>query len=236
MIGAGGAGGAVAHALLDAGVGTLAVADMSPEQAAALVATLTDHYGPGRAEVAGDLSAACTAADGLVNCTPMGMDKHPGMPVAASDLRPDLWVADIVYFPLETELLRSARALGCRVLPGSGMALFQAVRAFRLFTGLEPDNDRMWEAFRSFDTGQAIGTRRAIVREEDMTHIRWKARPVRAGQGRPPRPPDLPHSDGFAGPARGRPGGNQRPLRPLHMVPGATKRSAAGAFGNPHPR
>ncbi|MGI3166961.1 shikimate dehydrogenase [Pseudooceanicola sp. 200-1SW] len=155
MIGAGGAGGAVAHALLDAGVGTLAVADMSPEQAAALVATLTDHYGPGRAEVAGDLPAACAAADGLVNCTPMGMDKHPGMPVAATDLRPDLWVADIVYFPLETELLRTARALGCRVLPGSGMALFQAVRAFRLFTGLEPDNDRMWEAFRSFDTGQA---------------------------------------------------------------------------------
>lgn len=152
MIGAGGAGGAVAHALLDAGTGTLLVADLSPEMAKGLVATLTEHYGEGRASAVADLSAAAASAQGLVNCTPVGMEKYPGMPVAASDLRPDLWVADIVYFPLETELLRTARAIGCRVLPGSGMALHQAARAFKLFTGREPDSARMWEAFRSFDT------------------------------------------------------------------------------------
>ncbi|WP_328598872.1 shikimate dehydrogenase [Pseudooceanicola pacificus] len=154
LIGAGGAGGAVAHALLDAGVGTLMVADLSAAMARDLSAALADRYGAGRAEAVTDLPAAIASADGMVNATPVGMDKHPGMPVAASDLRPDIWVGDIVYFPLETELLRTARALGCRVLPGSGMALYQAARAFRLFTGLEPDTGRMWEAFRSFDPGR----------------------------------------------------------------------------------
>ncbi|WP_370285486.1 shikimate dehydrogenase [Pseudooceanicola nanhaiensis] len=154
LVGAGGAGGAVAHALLDAGVGTLLVADLSDSMARDLSATLAERYGAERAEAVTDLPAAIASADGMVNATPMGMDKHPGMPVAASDLRPELWVGDIVYFPLETELLRTARALGCRVLPGSGMALYQAARAFRLFTGLEPDTEGMWEAFRSFDPGR----------------------------------------------------------------------------------
>ncbi len=154
LIGAGGAGGAVAHALLDAGVDTLLVADISDAMARELSMVLTERYGAGRAETVTDVRAAIASAHGVVNATPMGMDKNPGMPVAAADLRPDLWVGDIVYFPLETELLRTARALGCRVLPGSGMALHQAEQAFRLFTGLEPDTERMWEAFRSFDPGR----------------------------------------------------------------------------------
>jgi shikimate dehydrogenase len=58
-------------------------------------------------------------------------------------LRPGLWVAEVVYRPLETELLRAARALGCATLDGGGMAVFQAVDAFRLFTGREPDAARM---------------------------------------------------------------------------------------------
>ena len=65
-------------------------------------------------------------------------------------IEPRHWVADVVYFPLETALLRAARARGCRVLPGSGMAIFQAVRAFRLFTGREADPARMRATFESF--------------------------------------------------------------------------------------
>jgi shikimate dehydrogenase len=56
-------------------------------------------------------------------------------------------VAEIVYFPLETELLRAARGLGCRTLDGGGMAVFQAAGAFRLFTGREPDTARMLRHF-----------------------------------------------------------------------------------------
>jgi shikimate dehydrogenase len=95
----------------------------------------------------GDLVAEVAAADGLVNCTPVGMAKLPGAPLPVALLRPALWVAEIVYFPLETELLRAARAIGCRTLDGGGMAVFQAVGAFRLFTGLEPDAARMQRHF-----------------------------------------------------------------------------------------
>jgi shikimate dehydrogenase len=58
-------------------------------------------------------------------------------------------VADIVYFPEDTELLRAARAAGCRTVPGSGMAVYQAVRAFELFTGARPDADTMADHFRA---------------------------------------------------------------------------------------
>jgi shikimate dehydrogenase len=83
----------------------------------------------------------------MVNTTPLGMAKYPGMAVAPELLRRDLWVADIVYFPLETELLRQARLRGCRTMSGGGMAVFQAVGAFRLFTALEPDAARMLRHF-----------------------------------------------------------------------------------------
>lgn len=62
-------------------------------------------------------------------------------------LRPDLWVADVVYRPLDTELIAAARARGCRVLDGGRMTVFQAVESFRLFTGMEPDADRMLQHF-----------------------------------------------------------------------------------------
>ena len=72
---------------------------------------------------AGDrVDQVIASANGLVNATPVGMAKYPGMPVAAQLLREELGVADIVYFPLETELLRAARALGCRTMSGGGMA------------------------------------------------------------------------------------------------------------------
>ena len=105
-------------------------------------------FGP-RARAATDVSRAMDGADGLVNATPLGMARYPGMAVAAKLLRPDLWVADIVYFPLETELLRQARARGCRTMDGGGMAVFQAAHAFRLFSGCEADVERMLRHFRA---------------------------------------------------------------------------------------
>ena len=100
------------------------------------------------------LENALAEADGLVNTTPMGMAKLPGTPVPATWLRAELWVAEIVYFPLETELLRDARALGCRTLDGGNMAVFQAVKAFELFSGEVPDAQRMLAHFQSM-TDQA---------------------------------------------------------------------------------
>ena len=147
QVGAGGAGAAVAYALLAEGVERLALIDTDRGRAEAVASRLEALFGPGRATAGTHLADAIAAACGIVNATPVGMTKHPGTPVPAALLRPDLWVADVVYVPLETELLAAARAAGCRTLDGGGMTVFQAADAFRLFTGLEPDSDRMRAAF-----------------------------------------------------------------------------------------
>jgi shikimate dehydrogenase len=149
QLGAGGAGSAVAEALLARGVGRLWLHDSDPARAAALAAALAARHGAGRAVTAPELAAAVAGADGLVNCTPVGMAKLPGLPLPAAMLHARLWVAEIVYFPLETALLAAARALGCRTLDGGHMAVFQAAHAFRLFTGREPDVARMQARFRA---------------------------------------------------------------------------------------
>jgi shikimate dehydrogenase len=151
QMGAGGAGSAVAHALLMEGVKQLTLFDVNPHSARTLVDNLNAHFPGERAKVGEDLATALAMADGLVNTTPMGMAKLPGTPVPRELLRAALWVAEIVYFPLETELLRDARALGCRTLDGSTMAVFQAVKAFELFTGLEADAERMSAHFHSMN-------------------------------------------------------------------------------------
>jgi shikimate dehydrogenase len=145
LLGAGGAGGAVAQALADEGTGEILVHDIDHRRAT----VLAERLGIGRARVVDDLAEAAASADGIVNTTPVGMAKLPGLPLPEALVDPRHWVADIVYFPLETELLTLARGRGCRVLPGSGMALYQAVRAFELFTGRRPDPDRMWAAFEA---------------------------------------------------------------------------------------
>ncbi|WP_420029969.1 shikimate dehydrogenase [Pseudomonas poae] len=152
QMGAGGAGAAVAHALLAEGVEQLSIFDVDRARARDLVDNLTQRFGSGRAQVGNHLESAIAEADGLVNTTPMGMAKLPGTPVPSSLLRAQLWVAEIVYFPLETELLRNARALGCRTLDGGNMAVFQAVKAFELFSGEAPDAQRMLAHFQSMNT------------------------------------------------------------------------------------
>ena len=152
QMGAGGAGAAVAHALLSEGVQLLSIFDVEISRAQALADNLNQHFGAGRAVAGHDLPSSMAQADGLVNTTPMGMKKLPGMPVPVELLRAELWVAEIVYFPLETELLRNARALGCRTLDGGNMAVFQAVKAFELFSGVVPDAQRMLAHFQSMNS------------------------------------------------------------------------------------
>ena len=151
QMGAGGAGAAVAHALLSEGVQQLSIFDVEISRAQSLADNLNQHFGSNRAVAGHDLALTLAEADGLVNTTPMGMKKLPGMPVPVELLRAELWVAEIVYFPLETELLRNARALGCRTLDGGNMAVFQAVKAFELFSGVVPDAQRMLAHFQSMN-------------------------------------------------------------------------------------
>lgn len=149
LLGAGGAGCAVAHALLQQGVQHLHIHDLERNREADLVESLSRRFGAGRATAVDDLGKAMQKADGLVHATPMGMASHPGLPLAADLLKPAHWVAEVVYFPLETELLRLARGLGCPTVDGSGMAVCQAVNAFRLFTGIEADAAAMRRDFEA---------------------------------------------------------------------------------------
>jgi quinate/shikimate dehydrogenase (NAD+) len=142
LLGAGGAGAAVGHAILAAGARRLTVLDVDDERALALADTL----GP-RATGAGlgRLGEALADADGLIHATPTGMDAHPGTAVPAELLHPRLWVAEVVYMPLETQLLSDARERGCRTLDGGAMVALQAAGSLELFTGAQPDRDRMLE-------------------------------------------------------------------------------------------
>jgi len=147
QFGAGGAGAAVAHALLTLGTGEVVIIDTDEARSRDLAAALCERFGKGRASSGSSPEEALSSADGMVNTTPLGMAKYPGMVIPSDLLRSDLWIADIVYFPLETELLRQARIRGCRTMSGGGMAVFQAVGAFQHFTGLEADTARMLRHF-----------------------------------------------------------------------------------------
>lgn len=147
LMGAGGAGAAVGYALLDQGAAHVSIIDTDTQKAKDCATRLAKRFGDERVSATDDLAGALRDAQGLVNATPTGMTGHPGLPVPADLVRDDLWVSDVVYFPLETELIRLARSRGCRVVPGGGMAVFQAVGAFEYFTGRAPDAERMVRHF-----------------------------------------------------------------------------------------
>ncbi|MDQ4051439.1 MAG: shikimate dehydrogenase, partial [Actinomycetota bacterium] len=140
---------AVAHALVRLGARRVQVFDPNADQAAALVRSVevSDPDADVRSVSEVDLPGILAAASGLVNATPVGMAAHPGSPLPSDLLREDLWLADIVYRPLVTDLLRAARALGCRTLSGAGMAVHQAADAFELITGQPADRAAMVSDF-----------------------------------------------------------------------------------------
>lgn len=154
QIGAGGAGSAVAYALLDLGFEHITLLDLDQARASALADRMNALYGDGRITIGSDLAAALDdGATGITHVTPTGMATHPGCAVPTELLRPDLWVAEVVYFPLETELVRRARAAGCLTVDGGGMAAEQAVEAFSLFTGVPASQSRMYAHLREMVGG-----------------------------------------------------------------------------------
>ena len=146
QFGAGGAGAATAYAVLAIGAGQVRVVDVDPARAAALAGAMNARFGRARAVVA-DPRLALADANGVIQATPIGMASHPGVPFDLSLLRPDHWVAEVIYLPIETACLRAARERGCATMDGSGMAVMQAVKAFELFTGRPADAARMRGAF-----------------------------------------------------------------------------------------
>ena len=163
QIGAGGAGAAVAYAAAKLSVAHLAIFDIDRARAQTLADRICRGFGAGRATAIADFVDPVAQADGLINTTPIGMTGHPGMPIPADLLRREQWVADVIYFPRETALLRAARDKGCKTLDGGGMAVFQAVAAFGLFTGMPADPERMLRHFSTMDAAAppaSAGSRR----------------------------------------------------------------------------
>jgi shikimate dehydrogenase len=149
LVGAGGAGAAVGYAMLKLGSKRLIIRDTDVSRAIALSSRLRELFDSRDIRVCHDLPTALANSHGLVHATPTGMRKHPGLPVPADFLYPPLWIAEIVYVPLITQLLAIARLQGCRTLDGGGMAVFQAALAFKLFFEVEPDIPRMLRRFHS---------------------------------------------------------------------------------------
>jgi shikimate dehydrogenase len=145
QLGAGGAGSAVAHAMLTLGARHLTLVDLDENKAKRLAEVLAIEFGVDRvaAGAPGALTALLAKAEGVINATPVGMAHHPGSPIDVADLRVDMWVADIVYRPTDTALLQAARAIGAPTLHGGGMSVYQAAAAFEYFTRAPADVEAM---------------------------------------------------------------------------------------------
>ena len=152
LIGAGGVGRAAGFALARLGVPDLRILDQDPARAAGLA---RDLGGGARAET--DLAAALAGAAGVVNATPVGMLPNRDSPIPPALLRPDLWVADVVYHPLMTPLLVAARAAGARIVTGRALTIHQASDAFALFTGARPPLAPLGAAFDAVIAARASG-------------------------------------------------------------------------------
>jgi len=135
VLGAGGAARAVVFGLLQRGAGLIHVANRTLARAEDLRETFGKRVHPVRWEETGGLLGG---AHLLVNTTSLGMTGQPALDVAVDHLPTSAVVADIVYTPLETGLLRAAKARGLRRADGLGMLLHQAVRGFSLWFGVEP--------------------------------------------------------------------------------------------------
>ena len=148
LLGAGGAGAAVGYAALGLGVSELSIFDLDPSRAAALASSLGVQFPNRKIAPSANLKSALALASGLIHCTPIGMLGHPGMPLDEKLLRSSMWISEIVYVPIETELLKAARRAGCATADGGHMNVGQAIRGFKLFTGRDADAARMDAHFR----------------------------------------------------------------------------------------
>lgn len=146
LFGAGGAGAAVASALLDFGVQQLRVIDTQPTQREHLQEQLSPTLTNGAVLQTGGPEMAADwvpTANAVVNATPIGMEHLPGTPFDVELLTADQWVADVIYRPVETRLLAAARRLGCATVDGTAMLVEQAAGTFELQTGLPANRGRM---------------------------------------------------------------------------------------------
>ena len=140
LLGAGGAARGVAVALDQSGAGTIHLLNRDRARATSLAALLGPRLNanivPGALSDWNDVSGTAMLA---VNSTSAGMGDNPPLAIDLSRLRKDAAVCDIVYHPLETQLLKDAAARGLKTIDGLGMLMHQAAPSFEAFFGTWPD-------------------------------------------------------------------------------------------------
>ncbi len=158
MAGAGGVGKAIAFALADLGATAVTVFDPDHAKAERLAAALAGAAPALEARAAPSIAGAMEGAEGLVNCTPLGMNGHPGSALPAALMPRRGWAFDAVYTPVGTEFLAAARSCGLDVMSGYELFFHQGLHAFRLFAGTAPDSDALRAALlRDPDAAPAPG-------------------------------------------------------------------------------
>lgn len=150
LLGAGGAARAVAVALLDLGISGLCIANRTVDRAAALAAALGNRVS---AYPIDDAPKIAGEAGLIVNCTAAGMGGD-GVPIALETIATEAAVVDTVYTPLETPLLRAARAKGLATVDGLGMLIHQGRPGFRAWFGIDPIVDSAVRTLLAADIGR----------------------------------------------------------------------------------
>lgn len=140
LIGTGGVGKAVAFGLIGLGAKEIHCVDLDPSKAEALATALRALGSDTRVETASDALAAAEGADGIINCTPLGMVGIGGSPLPFEAMRAATWVFDAVYTPVDTEFLQDARRAGLTVISGYELFFGQGVDAWAIFTGVDVDH------------------------------------------------------------------------------------------------
>lgn len=135
LVGAGGVGRAISFALAMLGARGVRIVDSNLAKAGALAQALRTAFRGLAVETPEDAASAMKRADGVVNCTPLGMSGYPGSAVPRDALAGCNWAFDAVYTPVETQLKRDCEHAGVAFLSGYELFFHQGVDAFRIFSG-----------------------------------------------------------------------------------------------------
>lgn len=144
--GAGGVGKAIGFALAELGASAIRLFDPDRAKAEALAKALSSIDRPMEIVIAETIADASYGADGVINCTPLGMVGYTGSAFPQALMRGRKWAFDAVYTPADTQFLQDARAAGLETMSGYELFFHQGIDAFQLFTGQSPDRDALRRA------------------------------------------------------------------------------------------
>lgn len=152
LIGTGGVGKAVAFGLIGLGAAVIRCVDLDAAKARALADVLRATGTATQIETSTDALDAAKGADGIINCTPLGMVGIGGTPLPAAAMAGATWAFDAVYTPVDTQFLKDAQAAGLKVISGYELFFGQGVDAWDIFTGITLDHAALRDAIQGDET------------------------------------------------------------------------------------